>query len=65
MALHANAEQRCERSELQVQEGVDQDKMRMITETRGISWDGIFEILFPGAPVPSPCKCYCMKVRML
>ena len=58
MALHANAEERCERGEIQIQEGVDQDKMRMITETRGISWDGIFEILFPGAPVPSPCKCY-------
>lgn len=57
MALHANAQQRCEQKDPQVQEGVDHDKMRMITDTRGVSWEGIYEILFPGAPIPSPCKC--------
>lgn len=56
MALHANAEERCERRDPQMLDGVDQDKMRMITETWGVSWEGIYEILFPGAPVPSPCK---------
>lgn len=56
MALHANAEERCERREPQVSEGVDQDKMRLITEKWGVSWEGIYEILFPGAPIPSPCK---------
>lgn len=56
MTLHANVEERCERKEPQVQEGVDPDKMRMITETWGISWEEIYEILFPGAPTPSPCR---------
>ena len=56
MALHANAEERCEQREPRAIEGVDQDKMRMITETWGISWEGIYEILFPGAPVPNPCE---------
>ena len=56
MALHTNAEERCERREPQVPEGVDQDKLRLITEKWGVSWEGIYEILFPGAPVPSPCK---------
>ncbi|KAL9134542.1 MAG: hypothetical protein Q9175_004270 [Cornicularia normoerica] len=54
MSLHANAEERCERREPQVAEGVDQDKMRLITETWGVSWEGIYEILFPGAPIPTP-----------
>lgn len=57
MTLHANAEERCERKEPQIQEGVDHEKMRMITETWGVSWEGIYEILFPGAPIPSACKC--------
>lgn len=57
MALHANAEKRCERKEPQALEGVDQDKMRLITETWGVSWEQIYDILFPGAPIPSPCKC--------
>ena len=56
MASHANAEERCEQREPQALEGVDQDKMRLITDTWGVSWEGIYEILFPGAPIPSPCK---------
>ena len=32
--------------------------MRVIISTWGISWEGIYEILFPGASVPSPCKPY-------
>ena len=58
MAVHANSEERCEQRDPQAQEGIDQDKMRMITDTWGISWEGIYEILFPGEPVPSPCE-YC------
>ena len=56
MVLHANSEIRCERREPQAQEGADQEKMRLITETWGVSWEKIYEILFPGAPIPSPCK---------
>lgn len=57
MTLHANTEERCEQKEPPTQEGVDHEKMRMITENWGISWEGIYEILFPGAPIPSRCKC--------
>ena len=56
MSLHLNTEERCRRQEPQVIEGVDEEKMRLITETWGISWEEIYEILFPGAPVPSPCE---------
>ena len=58
MTLHANAQDRCEQGDPQTLEGVDNDKMRMITDTRGITWEGIYEILFPGAPIPSPCSSY-------
>lgn len=56
MVSHANTEERCEQREHGAPDGVDQDKMRLITESWGVSWEGIYEILFPGAPVPSPCK---------
>ena len=58
MTSHANAEDRCERGDPQALEGVDNDKMRMIADTWGITWEGIYEILFPGAPIPSPCNSY-------
>ena len=56
MSLHLNAKERCKQQEPQIIEGLDEEKMRLITETWGISWEGIYEILFPGAPVPSPCE---------
>ena len=56
MSLHLNAEERCRQQEPQIVEGVDEEKMRLITETWGVSWEGIYEILFPGAPIPSPCE---------
>ena len=57
MSVHANAEERCEQREPQIIDGVDEDKMRLMTDTWGASWEDIYEILFPGAPVPSPCEC--------
>ena len=56
MSLHLNMEERCKQEEPQIIEGVDEEKMRLITETWGVSWEGIYEVLFPGAPVPSPCE---------
>ena len=56
MSVHANLEERCEQQEPKIVEGIDKDKMRLITETWGVSWEGIYEILFPGAPIPSPCE---------
>ena len=56
MAVHANTQERCEQKEPQILEGVDHDRMRRISDTWGVSWEGIYEILFPGAPVPIPCK---------
>lgn len=53
MARHANEETRCERTDPQP-EGIDQDRMRLITSSWGATWSKIYEILFPGAPVPSP-----------
>lgn len=54
MARHANEEMRCERTDRPQPEGVDQDKMLLITSSWGATWTQIYEILFPGAPVPSP-----------
>ena len=55
MTAHANMDVRCERREPQP-EGVDQEKLDHIFSIRGITWIKIYEILFPGAEPPSPCK---------
>ena len=52
---HLNGEARCER-QMPQPEGIDQTKMDLISSKYGVSWGGIYEILFPGAPIPSPCK---------
>lgn len=57
MTFHVNAEQRCEQREPEP-EGITPVKMEMIMNHRGASWEYIFDKLFPGAPMPSPCK-YC------
>ena len=51
---HLNAETRCEQQFAQP-EGIDQTKMDHILSQWGATWEGIFEILFPGAQIPSPC----------
>ena len=51
---HSNDDVRCDRHEPQPQ-GLIQPKMELISSKRGATWDAIFEILFPGAPVPSLC----------
>ena len=55
MGEHANVEPRCDRR-IGQPEGVDQEKLDHIFSTRGPTWEKIYEILFPGAPIPSPCK---------
>ena len=55
--VHSNMDTRCERREPQP-EGIDQQKLDLIYNIRGITWEKVYEILFPGAPVPSPCKLY-------
>ena len=58
MVEHANLEPRCDRR-IGQPEGVDPEKLDHIFSTRGPTWEKIYEILFPGAPIPSPCKPYC------
>ena len=53
LARHLNEESRCERTDPQP-EGIDENKMLLITSNRGATWDEIYEILFPGAPIPKP-----------
>ena len=55
MDEHANMEIRCEGREA-APEGIDQEKFDHVFSIRGPTWEKIYEILFPGAPVPSPCK---------
>ena len=55
MGEYANVEPRCDRR-IGQPEGVDQEKLDHIFSTRGPTWEKIYEILFPGAPIPSPCK---------
>lgn len=57
MQSHANQNVRCEERE-PLREGIDPRKMRLISSSWGVSWDKIYEILFPGAPIPSPRTCY-------
>ena len=56
MSRHVNADLRCEASPTQLEEGISQEKMLLINSKWGATWEEIFEVLFPGAPVPSPCK---------
>ena len=53
MARHANEENRCESADPQP-EGIDHEKWSLITSSHGATWTKIYEIIFPGAPVPSP-----------
>ena len=58
MAKHANAEIRCEQRDRTEAEGIDQDKMALIGSHWGAKWEQIYEILFPGAPIPYPCMSH-------
>ena len=51
-----NADIRCEARPIQIEEGISEEKMLLIQSKRGATWENIFSILFPGAPVPSPCE---------
>ena len=54
LTRHANSDIRCERREPQP-EGIGEAKLELISR-RGVSWEYIYEVLFPGAPIPSPCE---------
>ena len=51
-----NADIRCEARPIQIEEGISEEKMLLIQSKRGATWENIYSILFPGAPIPSPCK---------
>ncbi|KAL2040510.1 hypothetical protein N7G274_006489 [Stereocaulon virgatum] len=53
MSVHANEYRRCDRRDPQM-EGISRDKLDLIESSWGASWEKMFEIIFPGAPVPSP-----------
>ncbi len=55
MTNHANEDVRCETRDPQP-EGINHTKMAWITNRWGATWESIYGILFPGAPVPDPCK---------
>ncbi|KAI9732839.1 MAG: hypothetical protein M1834_003777 [Cirrosporium novae-zelandiae] len=50
---HQRNYNQCDILPLRFMEGITQDKMKMINK-RNVTWKDIYEILFPGAPVPSP-----------
>ncbi|KAG8533974.1 uncharacterized protein KY384_001717 [Bacidia gigantensis] len=50
---HLNEETRCQK-QMPEPEGIDQTKMSLIKSKHGVSWESIYEILFPGARIPSP-----------
>ena len=56
LTRHLNEEIRCESQGMQP-EGIDQAKMDLISSSWGATWENIFEIIFPGAPIPDPCMC--------
>ena len=64
LSRHTNEEQRCQQREPQ-QEGIDQDKMDLIESHWGARWGKIYEIIFPGAPVPDPCKSLILSGQCL
>ena len=54
LTLHLNSDVICESRQPQP-EGISKEKFDLIS-IRGISWEKIYEILFPGAFIPSPCE---------
>ena len=63
MGRHVNTEVRCEMGTARPKEGISQEVMSRISGSHGVNWEGIFRLLFPGAPIPSPCKSLidCLK----
>ncbi len=55
LTAHANEDIRCEKQE-PPPEDINQAKMDLIDSSWGASWEDIYDILFPGAPIPSPCR---------
>ena len=57
---HLLAEPRCEKRDQPHQDlciaYIDREKMLLVNSSHGVTWEGIYRILFPGARVPSPCK---------
>lgn len=53
MTSHANTETRCT-PRIAQPEGIDPEKMLLISSRHGVTWEDVFRILFPGAPVPNP-----------
>ena len=54
LTRHAAASTACE-VRVGIPEGVDSVKMNRISAW-GVSWEKIYEILFPGREIPSPCE---------
>lgn len=56
---HLLAEPRCEARDIRREDtnpdGMNRDKMALIHK-HGVSWGYIYNVLFPGAQVPDPCR---------
>ena len=55
LSVHSAEKERCLKRDRQ-QEGIDQYKMDLIESHWGATWEKIYEIIFPGAPMPTPCQ---------
>lgn len=57
---HLSGEARCEARDCRPvdmnPDGMNRDKMSLIRK-HGASWEYIYNVLFPGASIPSPCMC--------
>src|SRR6266536_1208567 len=68
LADHTRHEEQCPIMPQQAMEGLTQHKWDLIKSKWGATWSDIYEIIFPGAPVPSPCTitsypCFDIRTR--
>ena len=55
LRAHLLEEMRCQ-ERVFVADGIHPEKLKLILKERGVSWEKIYETLFPGAPIPSACE---------
>jgi hypothetical protein len=65
LAAHLKEEIRCPKLDQPPVEGIPQQRWDMIKSRWVASWSNIFEIIFPGAPIPSPCTCAIIFIFLL
>ena len=63
LSKHLGEDNRCPENEVQV-EGVDNTKWQLIS-VYGITWEKIYEIIWPGVPAPESCASSKIRIQLV